>query len=137
MYSMRRDSRFILSLVVAFTFFPTVSGPALAQSAVPQLSRRLPEIYAKWLDEDVVWIISKQERIDFEKLSTDRQRYEFVVAFWERRNPSPGSTENKFKEEHYRRLAYTNTHFAAGVPGWKTDRGRRYILYGSSGQQPR
>jgi GWxTD domain-containing protein len=137
MYSIRRDSRLILSLVVAFTFFPTFFGQALAQSAFPQSSRSLPGIYAKRLDEDVVWIISKQERIDFEKLSTDRQRDEFVVAFWERRNPSPGSTENKFKEEHYRRLAYANTHFAAGVPGWKTDRGRRYILYGPSGQQPR
>jgi GWxTD domain-containing protein len=67
---------------------------------------------------------------DFRKLSTDKQRDDFVVAFWERRNPIPGSSENKFKEEHYRRLAYANTHFAAGVPGWKTDRGRMYIMFG-------
>ena len=84
----------------------------------------------KWLDEDVRWIITDQERSDFLNLTTDKQRDEFITAFWERRNPAPGSTENPFKEEHYRRFAYTNEHFAADVPGWKTDRGRFYIMYG-------
>jgi GWxTD domain-containing protein len=86
--------------------------------------------YEKWLSEDVRWIITDQERIDFEKLSDNAQRDDFVVSFWERRNPHPGSGENNFKEEHYQRLAYANQHFAAGVPGWKTDRGRFYIMYG-------
>lgn len=90
----------------------------------------LPEIYKKWLDEDARYIITDQERADFSKLTTDTERDDFVRAFWERRNPTPGAQENKFKEEHYRRIAYTNTHFAAGVPGFKTDRGRIYILYG-------
>jgi GWxTD domain-containing protein len=85
----------------------------------------------KWLDEDVRWIISDQERADFSKITTVEQRDEFVEAFWERRNPTPSATENKFKEEHYRRLAFANTHFGSGVPGWKTDRGRIYIVYGS------
>jgi len=62
-------------------------------------------------------MITGQERADFVKLSTDKQRDEFVVAFWERRNPTPGSSQNQFKEQHYRRLAYANTHFAASVPG--------------------
>ncbi|HEY4765042.1 MAG TPA: GWxTD domain-containing protein [Candidatus Sulfotelmatobacter sp.] len=62
------------------------------------------------------------------KLSPDKQRDEIVVAFWERRNPTPGSSENEFQEQHYRRLAQANTHIAASVPGWKTDRGRMYIL---------
>ena len=67
---------------------------------------------------------------EFKRLKTDQQRDKFVEEFWERRNPSPGFADNKFKEEHYRRLAYTNQHFAAGVAGYKSDRGRIYILYG-------
>jgi GWxTD domain-containing protein len=86
--------------------------------------------YKKWLDEDVRWIISDQERTDFKALSTDEQRNNFVVTFWDRRNPVSGSVRNIFKEAHYRRLAYANEHFAQGIPGWKTDRGRFYIMYG-------
>jgi GWxTD domain-containing protein len=86
--------------------------------------------YQKWLDEDVHWIITDQERADFNKLMTDQQRDDFVRQFWERRNPKPGATENTFKEEHYRRLAYSNTHFAAREPGYKSDRGHLYIAYG-------
>jgi GWxTD domain-containing protein len=86
--------------------------------------------YKKWIDEDVRWIIDDQERSDFNKLATDDQRDGFVIAFWERRNPVTGAAENTFKQEHYRRLAYANQNFAAGVPGWKTDRGRFYIMYG-------
>lgn len=86
--------------------------------------------YHKWLDEDVRWLISADEEKEFLKLTTDGQRDHFVVEFWERRNPNPGSKENTFKEEHYRRLAFTNEHFAAKVPGWKTDRGHVYVVYG-------
>jgi GWxTD domain-containing protein len=86
--------------------------------------------YQKWLDEDVRYIISDQERADFNKLTTDDQRDKFVEDFWKRRNPTPQSSENPYKEEHYRRIAYTNTHFAAKVPGYRTDRGRFYIMYG-------
>jgi len=91
--------------------------------------------YKKWLDEDVRWIITPQERAAFTKLTGDSQRDEFVVAFWELRNPTPGGAENSFKREHYRRLAYANVHFAfaekdRAVPGWKSDRGRIYIVFG-------
>ena len=88
------------------------------------------KIYQKWLDEDALWILTDQERADFSKLNTNQQRDEFVVAFWERRNPTPQSSRNPYKEVHYQRLAYANTHFAAAVPGYRTDRGRFYILYG-------
>jgi GWxTD domain-containing protein len=87
--------------------------------------------YEKWLSEDVRWIITDQERADFKKLSGDKQRDRFIEAFWQRRNPTPGATENSFKEEHYRRIAYTNQHFAERIPGWQTDRGRFYIMYGT------
>lgn len=104
------------------------STPIVARQA--SLDDNLPEIYKKWLNEDVRWIITDEERADFNQLSLNEQRDAFVVAFWERRNPTPGASRNKFKEEHYRRLAYANTHFAAKAPGWQTDRGRFYIMYG-------
>ena len=86
--------------------------------------------YQKWLNEDVRYIISDEERTKFKKLATVQQRDEFVVEFWGSRNPNPGSSRNLYKEEHYRRLAYSNTHFAAGSAGYTTDRGRFYITYG-------
>jgi GWxTD domain-containing protein len=86
--------------------------------------------YKKWLDEDVRWIITDEERSAFKQLSNDEERDQFIEAFWQRRDPTPDTIENEFKEEHYRRIAYSNEHFAAGIPGWKTDRGRMYIMYG-------
>src|SRR6202008_2796730 len=86
--------------------------------------------YKKWLDEEVRWIITDEERSAFRQLSNDEESDQFIEAFWQRRDPSPYTIENEFKEEHYRRIAYANEHFAAGIPGWKTDRGRMYIMYG-------
>ena len=86
--------------------------------------------YKTWLEQDVVWIITDEERKAFKTLTNDEEREAFIEQFWLRRNPSPDSPENEFREEHYRRIAYANEHFAAGKPGWKTDRGRIYIEYG-------
>ncbi len=86
--------------------------------------------YRKWLDEDVVWIITDEERAAFKQLSNDEERDNFIEAFWQRRDPTPDTEENEYKEEHYARIAYANEHFASGIPGWKTDRGRIYIMYG-------
>jgi GWxTD domain-containing protein len=86
--------------------------------------------YRKWLDEDVVWIITDEERAAFKQLSNDEERDNFIEAFWQRRDPTPDTEENEYKEEHYQRIAYANEHFASGIPGWKTDRGRIYIIYG-------
>src|SRR5919108_4699794 len=94
------------------------------------LRQELSKTYKKWLDEDVRWIITDEERTAFKKLSNDEERDTFIELFWQRRNPTPDSVENPFKEEHYRRIAYANEHFAAGISGWKTDRGRIYIMYG-------
>src|SRR3984957_17760668 len=107
--------------------------------AIPEKQRKanakalkieLSKTYRKWLDEDVRWIISDQERSAFMQLSNDEERDQFIEAFWQRRDPTPDTEENEFKEEHYRRIAYANEHFAAGIPGWKTDRGRIYIVFG-------
>src|ERR1700734_615028 len=130
---------------------PTADKAAPAQTANPQdatdplkraadekkrkqqrkdFSKEIKGPYKKWLDEDVVWIITDEERAAFKQLSNDEERDNFIEAFWQRRDPTPDTEENEYKEEHYQRIAYSNEHFAAGIPGWKTDRGRIYIIYG-------
>lgn len=86
------------------------------------------DFYKKWLEEDVVYIITPEEKSVFEKLSTPDERDRFIEQFWRRREPGPGSSE--FREEHYRRIAYANEHYHSGVPGWRTDRGMIYIKFG-------
>src|ERR1700681_1527528 len=94
------------------------------------LKIELSKTYRKWLDEDVRWIITDQEKSAFMQLSNDEERDQFIEAFWQRRDPTPATEENEFKEEHYRRIAFPNERCAAGIPGWKTDRGRTYIVFG-------
>src|SRR5437016_8980914 len=94
------------------------------------LRQELGKTYKKWLDEDVKYIITDEERAAFKQLSNDEERDNFIEAFWARRDPTPDTVENEYKEEHYRRIAYSNEHFAAGIPGWRTDRGRMYVMYG-------
>jgi GWxTD domain-containing protein len=95
-----------------------------------ELHHELESAYRKWLDEDVRWIITDQEKKAFLSLSNDEERDAFIENFWRRRNPNPDSPENEFREEHYRRIAYANEHYAAGKPGWMTDRGHIYIAFG-------
>ena len=95
-----------------------------------KLRKELETPYKKWLNEDVVYIITDEERQAFKRLQTDEEREQFIEQFWLRRDPTPDTVENEFKEEHYRRIAYANERFASGIPGWKTDRGRIYIMYG-------
>jgi len=116
--------RLVPCIAIAWAVFVTT---ALAQ--IPAKTN-LPSAYQKWLDEDVVYIITPEERTQYLQLSTEKDRNQFIVQFWENRNPVPGTPENTFKEEHYRRIAYSNVHFADSRPGWETDRGRVYIVYG-------
>jgi GWxTD domain-containing protein len=95
-----------------------------------KLRKELETPYRKWLNEDVTYIISDEERTAWKRLSTDEEREQFIEGFWLRRDPTPDSAENEFKEEHYRRIAYSNERYASGIPGWKTDRGRIYITFG-------
>jgi GWxTD domain-containing protein len=95
------------------------------------LKKELGSQYKKWLDEDVAYIITPEERHAFLHLATNEEREQFIEAFWQRRNPDPDSPENTYKEEHYRRIAYANEHYASGIPGWKTDRGKIYIIWGA------
>src|SRR5690242_18877051 len=93
--------------------------------------KELDDQYKQWLNEDVVYIISPEERSAFLQLATNEEREQFIEQFWLRRSSNPDLPDNDFKEEHYRRIAYANEHYASGIPGWKTDRGRIYIIWGA------
>ncbi len=88
------------------------------------------KIFKDWVNNDVAYIISDKEREIFKHLQTDEEREAFIEGFWQRRDPDPDTEENEFKETYYERIAYANEHYASGIPGWKTDRGRIYIMYG-------
>jgi GWxTD domain-containing protein len=109
---------------------PLTDKEKLAQKKA--LKEELKGSYKKWVDEDVRWIITDQELQAFKSLSNDEERDQFIEQFWLRRNPNPDSPENEYREEHYARIAYANEHFAAGKPGWRTDRGHIYIAYGKA-----
>jgi GWxTD domain-containing protein len=99
-----------------------------------KLEKELATPYKKWLEEEVPYIISDEERSAFLQLQTNEEREQFIEAFWQRRDPTPDTVENEFKEEHYRRIAYANERFSSGIPGWRTDRGRIYIMWGPPDQ---
>lgn len=101
-------------------------------SRQPNRKPELNKIYKEWLNRDVAYIITDREREAFRKLATDEEREQFIEAFWRRRDPDPDTDENEFKEEYYERIAYANEKFASGIPGWKTDRGRIYIMFGKA-----
>jgi GWxTD domain-containing protein len=116
---------------------PAVGNP-VAKPLTPEqvkeqeaaLKKALETPQQKWLNEDVVYIITDEERNAFKQLTTDEERQQFAEQFWLRRDPTPDTVENEMKQEHYRRIAYANQHFASDSPGWKTDRGRIYITFG-------
>jgi GWxTD domain-containing protein len=125
-------SVFIASLTSAFLFAspPPDKKDKQERKREKAIQKEMESPYKRWLSDEVPYIITDEERSAFKKLTTDDEREQFIEAFWERRNPNPGSPENEFKEEYYRRIAYTNEHYSSGIPGWKTDRGRIYIMYG-------
>ncbi len=111
----------------------TLARPMSEKERRRQEERRRRELetpYRKWLEEDVLYIITDEERRAFKNLQTDEEREQFIEQFWLRRDPTPDTMENEYKEEHYRRIAYANERFASGIPGWRTDRGRIYITFG-------
>src|SRR5947209_11372615 len=127
--------------VVAFVLFTLLSVVYVAaqkqkeQTQDPSEKTRnvkpeLNKAYKDWLEKDVAYIITDEERKAFKKLQTDDERERFIEEFWRRRDPDPDTDENEYREEYYERIAYANEHFASGIPGWKTDRGRIWIMYG-------
>jgi GWxTD domain-containing protein len=117
---------------------PNPQAPAQAQKLSKEqkqkMKKTLKELdnsFKTWLNEDVTYIISPEERTAFLQLETNEEREQFIEQFWLRRSSNPDMPDNDFKEEHYRRIAYSNEHYASGIPGWKTDRGRIYIIWGA------
>lgn len=88
------------------------------------------KVYKDWVEKDVAYIITSDEKKAFKQLATDEEREKFIELFWQRRDPDPDTEENEYREEYYERIAYANEHFTSGIPGWKTDRGRTYIAWG-------
>lgn len=104
----------------------------MAQQSDTDTLRQEEELdyFTKWLEEDVLYIINDEEKAIFTELTTDDEKEQFIEQFWFRRDPDPRTASNEFKEEHYRRIAYANEHYTSGDPGWRTDRGRIYIIHG-------
>ena len=122
-----------LSILVAASSLAVAQQQKQAQDPTEKPRNVKPELkkaYRDWLDKDVTYIITDEERKAFKKLATDDERERFIEEFWRRRDPDPDTDENEFKEEYYERIAYANENFASGIPGWKTDRGRIWIMYG-------
>jgi GWxTD domain-containing protein len=114
-------------------------GKAAQQQDVPDRERNVKKersnMFKKWIEEDVAYIITDDEKKAWKKLATDEEREQFIEQFWRRRDPDPDTEVNEYLEEHYERVAYANQHFASGIPGWKTDRGRIYIMYGAPNEK--
>jgi GWxTD domain-containing protein len=129
-------------LALVFSLAAPLAPVSLAQKKQPAQQQEDPldrqrrekkevkEVYKKWLEQDVAYIMTEDEKKAFKKLATDEEREQFIEIFWRRRDPDPDTDENEYREEHYERIAYANQHFASGIPGWKTDRGRIYIMFG-------
>src|SRR5260221_705788 len=119
-------------LVAVLSSFVCLSALAAPQQTKKQRDALKGELSSlqRWPDRDVAYIITDEERAAWKHLNTDEEREWFIEQFWLRRDPTPDTTENEYKEKHYRRIAYANERFASGIPGWKTDRGRMYIAQG-------
>ena len=109
---------------------PKEMTPEERKERLRNFKKEVGETYQNWLNQDVTYIISNEEEAAFKLLATD-ERDQFIEQFWLRRDPTPDTAENEFREEHYRRIQYANEHYAAGIPGWRTDRGRIYIVWGA------
>ena len=139
--------KFLVNVALAVLFLGVVSLPVFAQGGKDKNGKdkeptedinnkqrtvkpELKDVYKKWVNTDVAYIITKDERRAFFALATDEERENFIENFWRRRNPDPDSEQNEYRDQYYERIAYANEHFTSGIPGWKTDRGRIYITWG-------
>src|SRR6266545_6814985 len=104
------------------------------EKAKKSQEEKVKSVYKRWKDEDVRWIITDEERKIFDSLKTDDEREQFIEGFWYRRDPDPDTDVNEYREEYYTRIAYANEHYTSGIPGWETDRGRIYIMFGKADQ---
>lgn len=140
-FTVMSKSKFIRNTVASFSILAAGVSVGLAQqpektptqditTQTRKVGKEVKEVYKKWINNDVAYIITKDEKKAFYALQTDEERENFIENFWRRRDPNPDTEENEYREEYYERIAYANEHFASGIPGWKTDRGRTYIAWG-------
>ncbi len=133
--NLKKSFASIMVMILAFGVLPTLADKKKDKDREKSLRQETSDQFLKkWMQQDVVYIITDEEKAAFKRLTTDEERYQFIEQFWLRRDPSPDTMENEFRDEHYRRIAYTNERFASGKPGWKTDRGRIYITWGPPDQ---
>ncbi len=136
MLRVRSAGKFLLVILIAglgtlaVLAQPPKAKPDDPTEKVRKVTPELKTAYKKWLENDVAYIITNEERKAFKALTTDDERENFIENFWRRRDPNPDTEENEYREEYYERIAYANEHYASGIPGWKTDRGRIYITWG-------
>lgn len=128
-----------LALIASLIGTSVITGAAQNKKDTPSqdindkarnVKPEIKEVYKKWINNDVVYIITKDEKKAFNQLKSDEERENFIENFWRRRDPNPDTEENEYREEYYERIAYANEHYTSGIPGWKTDRGRTYIAWG-------
>lgn len=125
-----RLSALFLILFLALQALPVKAATVDEKKRKQRRSEDGAKVYQRWLDNDVSYIITPEEKAAFKKLQTDEEREQFIEQFWLRRDPDPDTPENEYRDEYYRRIAYANEKFSSGIPGWKTDRGRIYITFG-------
>ncbi len=124
-------NRKVIVGAVVFAFLAlSLPGEAQRRMSASARAERANRALARWLDQDVAFIITDEEKAAFKALQTDEEREQFIEQFWLRRDPTPDTIGNEYREDHYVRIAYANERFASGKPGWKTDRGRIYIIHG-------
>jgi len=126
----RRTGVALLTLSLSAPFVLAQDTQTPRQERKRNQAPEVKKAYRDWIENDVRYIITDEERKAFKKLTTDEEREQFIEAFWRRRDPDPDTDENEYREEYYERIAYANEHYTSGIPGWKTDRGRIYITWG-------
>lgn len=134
----RRTALFLIATLVFSTLTVFAQDDKKKQDKDKQkraAEEKLKSVYKRWVNEDVLWIITDEERKTFNSLKTDDERESFIEQFWLRRDPDPDTDANEYREEYYQRIAYANEQFTSGIPGWKTDRGRIYIMFGAPHQK--
>ncbi len=109
---------------------PNKKDPNDPTNQIRNVKKEVNDVYKKWKNNDVAYIITNEEKKAFDALKTDEERENFIENFWRRRDPNPDTEENEYRDQYYERIAYANEHYASGIPGWKTDRGRIYIAWG-------
>ena len=125
-----RAVRLIPILLVFFLFQYLLGAQAQRETTQKQKDEEIQDYFERWLKQDVIYIISLEEKSVFQKLTRPEEKERFIEQFWARRDTDPTTAINEYKEEHYRRIAFTNEHFKAGRDGWLTDRGQIYIIHG-------